>query len=270
MDPRDPLTLIVAALAAGAAAAARRVAGQAIQDRAIQDGYTQLKTLLIRKFGPTSDVENAVQNVEKRPDSVGRRSTLKEELQVANADKDAGVMQAARALLALLNAAGLAGGTSDQATLSGSGAIAQGPNASAAGAGGVVAHGDVHGDINTGTHIDTGGGAYIGGNVSTQGGSFVARDQTINNYYGNTPESAAGIASTPEGRKLGNLLDGYFNLGDIEGLCFEMGIDDQNLRGQTKVEKARALVQHCEVTGRLAELKRLMRVQRPNLRDQLQ
>jgi hypothetical protein len=41
------------------------------------------------------------------------------------------------------------------------------------------------------------------------------------------------------------------------------------LKGETKAGKARALIQHCETTETLAELKKLMRVQRPNLRDQL-
>jgi hypothetical protein len=48
-----------------------------------------------------------------------------------------------------------------------------------------------------------------------------------------------------------------------------MGIDDENLRGATKAAKARALIQHVEKNGLLEELKRLMRVQRPNLRNQL-
>ncbi|MFM8333112.1 MAG: hypothetical protein ACKN9T_15615 [Candidatus Methylumidiphilus sp.] len=49
-----------------------------------------------------------------------------------------------------------------QATLNGNGAIAQGPNAQAVGAGGVSVSGNNSGNINTGTRIDTGGGAYCG------------------------------------------------------------------------------------------------------------
>jgi hypothetical protein len=69
------------------------------------------------------------------------------------------------------------------ATLTGSGAIAQGANATAVGAGGVVVRGANTGPINTGTqikvdkHINTGGGAYVGGGVNTAGGDFVGRDK---------------------------------------------------------------------------------------------
>jgi hypothetical protein len=69
-------------------------------------------------------------------------------------------------------------GDSYQATLNGSGAIAQGTGAKAVGAGGVMIGGHNSGSINTGTqtHIDTGGGAYVGGNVNA-GGDFVGRDK---------------------------------------------------------------------------------------------
>ena len=64
-----------------------------------------------------------------------------------------------------------------QATLTGSGAIAQGPGAIAIGAGGVSVGGNNTGDINTGTKIDTGGGAYVDGKVKVSGGDFVGRDK---------------------------------------------------------------------------------------------
>jgi hypothetical protein len=71
------------------------------------------------------------------------------------------------------------GGITNEANLTGSGAIAQGPGAKAVGAGGVVVGGPNTGTINTGTQTrsDTGGGAYIGGNVQA-GGDFIGRDQT--------------------------------------------------------------------------------------------
>ena len=70
------------------------------------------------------------------------------------------------------------GGITYQANLTGSGAIAQGRGAKAAGDGGVCVGGQNAGNVNTGTQtkIDTGGGAYVGGSVDT-GGDFVGRDQ---------------------------------------------------------------------------------------------
>lgn len=65
------------------------------------------------------------------------------------------------------------------------------------------------------------------------------------------------------------LINTHFSLEEIEDLCFKMGIDDENLRGQTKMAKARALVIHCHRTATLEALKQHMLDQRPNLRDQL-
>ena len=68
------------------------------------------------------------------------------------------------------------GGTSQKATVTGGGAIAQGRGAKAVGAQGVLVGGNSTGDINTGTQIDTGGGAYVGGSVQA-GRDFVGRDR---------------------------------------------------------------------------------------------
>lgn len=67
-------------------------------------------------------------------------------------------------------------GATNRATLAGSGALAQGPGATAVGEKGVYVGGQNTGSINTGTqtHIDA-GGAYVGGSVNTGGGDFVGR-----------------------------------------------------------------------------------------------
>jgi hypothetical protein len=74
-------------------------------------------------------------------------------------------------------------GVSYQATNTGSGAVAQGPGATAIGAGGVYVGGKNKGNINTGTQISTGGGAYVAGNVSA-GGDFVGRDKITSGMSG--------------------------------------------------------------------------------------
>lgn len=76
-------------------------------------------------------------------------------------------------------AAAAPAGDNYQATLTGSGAIAQGRGAQAVGAGGVLVGGNNSSNINTGTqsHTNSGGGTYIGGSVHTGGGDFVGRDQ---------------------------------------------------------------------------------------------
>ncbi|MEI7470377.1 MAG: hypothetical protein WCL57_19420, partial [Chloroflexota bacterium] len=70
-------------------------------------------------------------------------------------------------------------------------------------------------------------------------------------------------------RALVPLINEHFSLDDVEGLCFEMGIDDENLRGQTKIAKIRTLVKHCHRTATIAALKQHLLAQRPNLGDQL-
>jgi hypothetical protein len=76
-----------------------------------------------------------------------------------------------------------AGNPTYQASLTGSGAIAQGPGATAVGAGGVHVGGKNTGNINTGAQVNTGGGAYVGGNV-TAGRDFVGRDRITHGLTG--------------------------------------------------------------------------------------
>lgn len=173
----EPLSLIATALIAGAASAAKGVAGQAVKD-----GYAGFKALLVRKFGNKADLEDALNGVEKRPESEARQGVLKEELATARADQDAELVQQAQVFLDLLRQEGFVSGPSYKATVIGDGAIAQGEGAVAAGAGGVAVGGDVQGStIVTGEqkNVDTSGGAYVDGNVEIKDGDFVGRDKVI-------------------------------------------------------------------------------------------
>ena len=147
----EPVSMIVAAVVAGAVTATKDVAAQAVRD-----GYAGLKALIVRKFGEDSDVVDAVNGVEKKPDSKGRQETLKEELEAAQAGQDPEVVGQAQAVLDLLKEHGLA--PSYYAELHGSGAIAQGEGAVAAGERGVAVGGDM-----TGSPIVTGDGNVVGG-----------------------------------------------------------------------------------------------------------
>jgi hypothetical protein len=94
----DPITTaIVAALSAGAMSGLTE-----ISKTAITDAYARLKTLLTKKFGGESEVVHAVNEVEAKPDSAGRKATLQEEVATAKADQDQEVLHAAQALLQLL------------------------------------------------------------------------------------------------------------------------------------------------------------------------
>lgn len=96
----DPITAaIVAAASAGVISGLTEVS-----KTAITDAYSKLKALLTKKFGGESDVVHAVNEVEDKPDSAGRKATLQEEVAAVKADQDQEVLHAAQALLQLLQA----------------------------------------------------------------------------------------------------------------------------------------------------------------------
>ncbi len=142
----DPISIIALALVAGAAASAKDVAAQVVKD-----GYAGLKALIVRKFGSKGEVQNAVQQMEKKPESEARQGMVKEELQTAGADKDEEVLKLAQALIELLKQHDAQTVATYSATLIGSGAIAQGDHAVAAGERGVaIGHSANGAIINTG------------------------------------------------------------------------------------------------------------------------
>jgi len=74
----EPISVIVTALALGAAAAAKEVGGQVVKD-----AYGALKTFIISHYPKAS-----VDSLEAAPDSERRRGVVEEDLQVANAAGD--------------------------------------------------------------------------------------------------------------------------------------------------------------------------------------
>ena len=96
----DPITLIVSALAAGAAAGATETVKQAIGD-----AYTSLKVLIKRKLGGRGEVDGAIEMVERDPKSTARQSVLAEELTKVGAPIDDEIVAAAKMLLERLRSA---------------------------------------------------------------------------------------------------------------------------------------------------------------------
>ena len=88
----DPLSLIVAALAAGAAAGAKATAGAAIKD-----SYQAFKGLIRSKLAASSAAMVVLEEHENDPDTYD--APLKKKLAEAAADQDAAILQAAQALL---------------------------------------------------------------------------------------------------------------------------------------------------------------------------
>ncbi len=65
----------------------------------IKDGYDALKAALKKKFGDQSDVVNAVKQLEKKPDSEGRKATLQEEVENAKVNDDPEIVKLAQNFL---------------------------------------------------------------------------------------------------------------------------------------------------------------------------
>jgi hypothetical protein len=64
---------------------------------------------------------------------------------------------------------------------------------------------------------------------------------------------------------LHGLLTEYFNLDELRALCFQLGLDYEELRGEVKSARARDLITVMLRQNRLAELADRLKVQRPNV-----
>jgi RNA-directed DNA polymerase len=64
-------------------------------------------------------------------------------------------------------------------------------------------------------------------------------------------------------RKLQTILEGNFNLDELRKLCFHLDVDFENLDGGNKSVKTISLVDHMFMHGRLKELEKEVRKERP-------
>ena len=65
----------------------------------IKNSYDALKAALKKKFGEGSDLVDAVNSIEKKPDSEGRKITLQEEVDKAKVKDDPDLLHLAQVLL---------------------------------------------------------------------------------------------------------------------------------------------------------------------------
>ena len=94
----DPITLIMTALAAGAALGVKDTASQAVKD-----AYGSLKALVHRRLAGRGDGELVLARFEESPDTW--EAPVAKELTVTRAGDDARLVAAAQALMALADAA---------------------------------------------------------------------------------------------------------------------------------------------------------------------
>ena len=99
----DPLTLIVTALAAGAALGITDTASSAVKD-----AYTGLKALVRKRLGGRPDAELVLARHEEAPETW--RAPLMAELDQAGAGYDSGLVAAAEALMRLVDEVGAQAG----------------------------------------------------------------------------------------------------------------------------------------------------------------
>ena len=65
----------------------------------IKDSYDALKAGLKKKFGEKSELVDAVDKLEKKPDSEARKATVQEEVEIAKVNDDPEILKLAQDLL---------------------------------------------------------------------------------------------------------------------------------------------------------------------------
>ncbi|NJK67510.1 MAG: hypothetical protein HC941_14150 [Microcoleus sp. SU_5_3] len=65
----------------------------------ITDGYQALKAALKKKFGSESDLVDAIEKLEKKPDSEARKAAVQEEVETAKVNDDPEIVKLAQDLL---------------------------------------------------------------------------------------------------------------------------------------------------------------------------
>lgn len=88
----DPISLLLAALAAGTTAAAKDTV-----DQAVKDGYAALKALICKRFAGKPTAETALAEYEK--DEETWKKPLQKALTEVGADRDEAILQQAQRLL---------------------------------------------------------------------------------------------------------------------------------------------------------------------------
>ncbi len=121
----DPVSIIVSVLAFGAGALAKKML-----DKAGEDLYDSVKGKLRSLLGSNEDGVEALEKVERKPNSTGRRTTLQEELSDLDLAQDHEVVKLAVQLLNHLQEKNLLPGDTYQTIMQGDGSVIIGPGSS--------------------------------------------------------------------------------------------------------------------------------------------
>ena len=96
----DPVTLILAALAAGASAGVSKAASSAVSD-----AYAGLKSLIKERFAGNTKAEETLSDHDAHPDVYEKPLAM--QIEATGADKDEGILRAAEELLKAADSAGV-------------------------------------------------------------------------------------------------------------------------------------------------------------------
>jgi serine/threonine protein kinase len=80
-----------------------------------------------------------------------------------------------------------------------------------------------------------------------------------------TPLPEKAPAASVQRAKLAQLLDQYFSQAELKTLCFNLGVDYDNVLGEAKENKAQELAAYLDRRGRLPELREEIARQRPHI-----
>lgn len=114
----DPISLIVAALAAGAIAGVKDTVGQVVKD-----AYAGLKGLIRRRFAGNREAEAVLDQSERVPEADQVRAQLAQHLRAAGAADDEELIRAAQAVLQYADPAGAKAGKYDVRITGGKGIV---------------------------------------------------------------------------------------------------------------------------------------------------
>ena len=241
----DPLTLSVVTLlgkyAIDAGITLAKEAGPAAAKKAAELAKVALDYL---RQKPDSQV--IADLYESKPDVYG--DALADQLDAA-VQADAAFKEQLAALMAEYERAAPA----VQATLTGSGAIAQGEGATAVGQRGAHVGGSA-GMVITGDHNVI----QVGPAAAAPAGEPVRLDWT-------DPVSGQALQAQVDLVALRDKLVEHFSLAELEDLCFQLGVDGDDIPGQTRPAKAREMVTYFDRRGRLTELLAACRQERPHV-----
>ncbi len=101
---------------------------------------------------------------------------------------------------------------------------------------------------------------HIGGNAAGAKITAVGGDLHLGKQHTQPEPSARSDARAQEAY---HALRTRFSLEEIAGLCFELGIEADDLPGDTRQSRARALTQHAARLGKLDDLLALIKRERP-------